>query len=100
MQLYPMSLCLPSLGLSDVLHTHSVTARVVVVLGIFLVGYAEAVILKSRGVASVTWFLALAAVCIWIAYPVTPARIAVGVAVFLCGVAALVNLYRKRPKDA
>jgi len=100
MQGCPVNLCLLSFGIGDLLDRHSVAARVLLLLGIFLVGYAEAVILKSRGVASVTWLLALAAACIWIAYPATPIRIAAGSGAFLFGVGALIIFYRSRPKDA
>jgi hypothetical protein len=95
-----MTLCLLSFGLGDLLDRHSVAVRVLLLVGVFLVGYAEAMILKSRGVASVTWLLALAAACIWIAYPATPIRIAVGSGAFLFGVVAMIIFYRKRPKDA
>jgi hypothetical protein len=57
---------------------HSVAVRILLLIGIFLVGYAEAMILKSRFAASVTWLLALAAACIWIADPTRPIRLAAG----------------------
>jgi len=98
MQQISMSLCL--LGFTGaLLDRHPVAARVVLLGAIFIVGYAEASILKSRGVASVTWFLGLAAASIWVAYPVTPIRVAAGLAVFLCGVVALIIFYRKKPKE-
>src|SRR5579864_3314023 len=99
MQQYPMSLCFLSFSPSALLDRHPVAARVLLLAAIFLVGYAEAAILKSRGVASVTWVLGLAAASIWIAYPVTAIRIAAGLGVFLVGVAALIFFYRKRYRE-
>ena len=96
-----MSLCVLCFGqVGDLLDRHAVAARVLVLVGVFLVGYAEAMILKSRGVASVTWLLALAAACIRIAYPITPIRIVAGLGAFIVGVVGLVIFYRKRPKNA
>jgi len=101
MQGCSVSLCVLCFGqVGDLLDRHAVAARVLVLVGVFLVGYAEAMILKSRGVASVTWLLALAAACIWIAYPVKPIRIVAGLGAFIVGVVGLVIFYRKRPKNA
>jgi hypothetical protein len=94
-----MIVSLLKFDLGELLDRHSVAACVLSLVGLFLVGYAEAMILKSRGVASVTWLLALAAACIWVAYPATPIRIAVGSGTFLFGVIAVIVWYRKRPRE-
>ena len=93
-----MSLCLVSFGISSLLDRHAITARILLLVAIFVVGYAEAAILKSRGVASVTWLIALAAACVWIAYPATPIRVAAGLGAFVLGVIALIIFYRGRPR--
>ncbi len=93
-----MSLCVFGLSMGNLLDKHPVAARVLVVGVVFLAGYAEAAVLKSRGVASVTWFLGLVAASVWIAYPVTPDRLAVALGAFLSGTTALIVFYTKRPK--
>jgi len=93
-----VSLCLFSVSASALVDQHPIAARVLLLGAIFLVGYAEAAVLKSRGVASITWLLGLAAACLWIVYPVTPIRVVIGLAVFLCGVAALIIFYSKKPR--
>ena len=60
-----MIVCLLKFGLGELLDRHSVAARVLLLVGLFFLGYAEAKILKSRGLASVTWLSALTAACIW-----------------------------------
>src|SRR2546428_831587 len=56
MQGCSVSFCVLCFGqVGDLLDRHAAAARVLVLVGVFLVGYAEAMILKSRGVASVTW---------------------------------------------
>ena len=99
MHQHPMSLCLVCFGTSGFLDRHPDVVRVLVLGALFLVGYAEAALLKLRGVACGTWFLALAAACIWIGYPATPVRAAAGLGAFLVGIVGLVIFYRKRPKN-
>ena len=49
MQVCQMIVCLLKFGLGELLDRHSVAPRVLLLVGLFLVGYAEATILKSRG---------------------------------------------------
>jgi len=84
-------------GIGSILNDHSVVVRVMLLLLIFGVGYAEAKILKSRGVASTTWFLELAAVSFWIGFPATALRIVAGSGIFLCGSIAIIVFLIKTP---
>lgn len=71
-----------------------IAARVLAVGAIFLVGFVEAMILRSRFAASVTWLIGLAATCIWIAGPVTPGRVFAALTVFSLGAVGLTMFYR------
>ncbi len=95
MQQYTMSLNFLGSGSSALLDRHPVAARVLALIAVFLIGYAEARLLRSRGVASGTWALGIAAASIWIAYPATPIRIAAGLGALLVGLAAVIVYYRK-----
>jgi hypothetical protein len=98
MQECSISIVVLSVGVGALLDRYPVVASILLLGMFFLVGYAEATIIKSRLMASLTWFTGLAAASIWIAYSGTPMRIATGIGVFLCGMAALIIFNRKRPK--
>lgn len=76
-------------------------ARILALVVVFLSGYADLKILKSRGVACLTWLVAVMIASFCVAYLPLPAPIGIiaGCAVFLCGVVALVVFYRRRPRQ-
>jgi membrane protein implicated in regulation of membrane protease activity len=75
--------------------------RILAPLTFFLAGYADLKILKSRGVACMTWFIGgmIAAFCVAYLPLPAPIGIIVGCVVFLCGVVALAVFYRRRPRQ-
>jgi len=75
--------------------------RILALATFFLVGYADLKILKSRGVACMTWFIGVIIASFCIAYLPLPApiRIIAGCVIFLCGVVALVVFYLRRPRQ-
>jgi hypothetical protein len=77
------------------------TIRILALVMFFLVGYVDLKILKSRGVACMTWFIGIIIAFFCVAYLPLPAPIGIiaGCVVFLCGVVALVVFYRRRPRQ-
>jgi lysylphosphatidylglycerol synthetase-like protein (DUF2156 family) len=76
-------------------------ARILALVVVFLAGYADLKILKSRGLACMSWLIAVMIASFCVAYlPLTaPIGIIAGCVVFLCGVVALVVFYRRRPRQ-
>jgi len=75
---------------------HPTATRVLVLAAIFGSGYFDAVVLKSKDLACATWFMGLAALAIWIAYPLTTSRILLGAAVLVSGLVLMIIYYRKQ----
>ena len=75
--------------------------RILVLVIVFLTGYADLKILKSRGVACMTWLIGVMIGSFCVVYLPLPAPIGIiaGCVVFLCGVVALVVFYRGRPRQ-
>jgi ABC-type cobalamin transport system permease subunit len=69
--------------------------RLLVLAGIFLLGYLEHLTLGKRDVVCVTWFWGLAGLVVWVVYPLTTLRICAGSAVLVSGL-FLLALYYKR----
>ena|SRR5215510_1908324 len=72
--------------------------RILALVMFFLVGYSDLKILKSRGVACMTWFtgVTIASFCVAYLPLLAPIRIIAGCILFLCGVVALVVFYRRK----
>lgn len=87
-----------STHISAVFGARSIAGHILLFVVIFLVGYAEATLLKLRGVACMTWLIGLAACALWIADPATPLRVAAGLGSFLSGIVAVIIFYRKKRK--
>ena len=73
--------------------------RLLFLSGIFLFGYLEHATWGKRDVACATWFLGLAALVIWIVYPLSAIRICAGGVILMCGVSLLILYYKKCTRD-
>jgi hypothetical protein len=75
--------------------------RILALAVFFLAGYADLVILKSRGTACMMWFIGVMIASFCVGYLPLPAPIGIiaGCIVFLCGTVALVSFYRRRPRQ-
>ena len=71
--------------------------RAVVILLLVLVfasGALDAILLKRKDLACITWFPGLAAIAVWIAYPFTAYRIVAAALAFVLGLTPIVVCYR------
>ncbi len=73
--------------------------RILLLVGIFFVGWLEAAALKRRDIACITWFWGLAALTTWIVYPLTAFRIFLGAIIFVSGMVIMVIYYRRKEKQ-
>jgi hypothetical protein len=75
--------------------------RILALVMFFLVGYTDLKILKSLGVACMTWFIGFINASFCVAYLplLAQIRIIAGCVVFLCGVVALVVFYRRKRRQ-
>jgi hypothetical protein len=73
-------------------HIRSFLIRILLLTGILAFGFLEGELLKKREWACATWFCGLSAFTIWIVYPMTALRIAVGATVFVLGL-GLISFY-------
>jgi len=68
---------------------------ILLLVGLLVCGWLEAVVFRRRDWACATWFIGLAGLAFWIASPLTPGRIWLGVITFICGLSVMVIFYRK-----
>jgi hypothetical protein len=73
--------------------------RILILVVIFFVGYFGLTVIKSRGLACLTWLTGVGLVTIYVMFlPLpTPIGIIAGWGVFLFGVVALVVFYIRKP---
>jgi len=81
-------------------HGDPMTARVLLLAVIFLIGWAEAVLFKRSLLSLYTWFFGLASAAVWIGNPPTTVRLIAAWGFFLSGVVALVFYRRRRPRNS
>jgi len=81
-------------GMSLLGDRYTIAMRALILGGVFVLGWLEGAVFKMKRLASVTWFWGLAALAIWIAYPLTIARICVAGIVFVLGLTVLIAYYR------
>ena len=80
---------------SSLATAHPVVARVLVLALMFGSGCFEAFVLRMRDLATLTWFMTLFALAIWVGYSLTLASELAAGAVFISGF-ALIIIYRRR----
>jgi Flp pilus assembly protein TadB len=84
--------------MNSFIDNHSTVLRILLLTAIFLSGYIDA-FLKMRDLASVTWFIGLGALTVWIVYPLTTIRICIGAIVFVSGIILIIIYYRGAKRD-
>jgi hypothetical protein len=91
------------LGLGAVMNSfsdcHPTILGALLLTVIFLAGYLEGAVFKRRDWACVTWFWGLAALTVWIVYPLTATLICIGGFVFMSGVILMLIYYRGSKGD-
>ena len=77
------------------LANHATFLRILILLIIFATGSLEGFLApRNRGLACATWFGGLAALTIWIVYPLNMVRIVLGALVFVSGLILMILYYR------
>jgi len=74
----------------------TIIIKILFLIVLFLFGYYfDAIFLKRKDLACITWFWGLAVLTVWIIFPPTTIRICVGAIVFIVGMIFLVRYYKK-----
>ena len=74
--------------------SHDVIAMATFIGVFFSLGCFEGFVLKSEGMAFISWWIALSGLTGWIIYPLTTPRICTGLAVFVAGCGLMISFAR------